>query len=102
MYRRIETKSNETTCCSYVAPHNPIANLRAGLDGIKQILHHSLPGLQWSQYDAHGRPVEDALTFQLMADMTHIPQVATRLFDPKLVDLGTSARRPDIYTSIHQ
>ena len=82
---------------SLYKPNTLIANLGAGLEGIAQVLQGTLPGLQWSQYDRFGGPIEDALSFELLSGMARIPQVTARLFNPKLVDSGTSARRPDIY-----
>ena len=76
-------------------PGATIFDLGAGLKGIKQVLQKSLPGLQWSQCDAHGGPVEDALTFELLSAMANIRELTTRLFNPKLVEVGTSGRRPD-------
>lgn len=78
-----------------------IPGLKGGLQGINEVLLRSLPGLQWGQYDAHGGPVEDALSFELLAAMANIRELSTRLFNPKLVDAGTSGRRPDIYINSH-
>lgn len=82
-----------------IAPNDSvtITGLFGGLDGIQQVLQHSLPGLEWSQYARFGGPVEDALSFELLTLIARISQVTTRLFNPKLVDVGTSGRRPDIY-----
>ena len=78
-------------------PDATIFDLGAGLKGIKQVLQKSLPGLQWSQCDAHGGPVEDALTFELLSAMANIRELTTRLFNPKLVEVGTTGRRPDTH-----
>lgn len=53
--------------------------------------------MKWEHYASHGGPVEDALSFELLFVMAQIPQLSARLFNPKLVDVGTRGRRPDIY-----
>ena len=78
-------------------PTYQISDLRGGLEGIEQVLLRTLPGLQWNHYDASGGPIEDALTFELLTLMSRIPQLTTTLYNPKLVDVGTIGRRPDLF-----
>ena len=71
--------------------------LDGGVEGVRQVLAFALPKLRWEQYDAHGGAVEDALTFELMLILARVDKLLTRLFNPKLIDYGQSARRPDMY-----
>jgi len=74
-----------------------ISDLAPGVEGIEQVLRFGLPRIQWEQYVSHGGPVENALTFELLYVVATLAQIGARLFDPKLVDAGTSARRPDMF-----
>jgi hypothetical protein len=76
-----------------------IEELMSGVDGISQILKIGCMQMLWKQYDKHGGAVEDALTFELLMVLKNIPQLTTQLFNPKLVDVGTPGRRPDIYVN---
>ena len=71
--------------------------LNSGIEGIRQLLCHALPGLNWDQYTAHGGPIEDALTFELMLGLTVFSRLGTCLFNPKLINARTAARKPDLY-----
>lgn len=78
-------------------------DLEHGVEGVRQVLTFELPKLDWSAYSAHGGPVEDALTFEVILILGRIDKLRTRLFNPKLIDAGTAGRRPDFYlnTSIN-
>jgi len=65
--------------------------------GIEQVLRFGLPRIKWEDYTSHGGPVESALTFELLYIVSTLKQIDVRLFDPKLVDAGTSGRRPDMF-----
>jgi len=70
--------------------------LNHGITGVQQLLSHTLPKLHWDQYGPHGGPIEDAVTFELLG-LSKVKQVNTRLFNPKLINAGTSARKPERY-----
>jgi hypothetical protein len=72
------------------------ATLAEGLQGVKQILLFGLPKLDLDSYDTHGGPVEDAITLELIHEVTPLV-LSKKLFQPKLVDAGTPGRRPDMY-----
>jgi hypothetical protein len=74
-----------------------VINLKEGLEGVQQLLSYAVPYLDLRPYDEHGGPVEDAITFQVLSRLAGVRQLDTRLFNPKLVDAGTSARRPDMF-----
>lgn len=74
-----------------------LGSLGPGLESIKKLLTYGLPLMDWSDYDAHGGPIEDALTFELLVTLVQVRQLSSRLFNPKLIDAGTAARKPDIY-----
>jgi hypothetical protein len=71
--------------------------LNAGLDGIRQLFTFALPSISWTQYDAHGGPIEDALTFEMLIILAGVQHLGTRLFNPKLINTGTADRKPDLY-----
>lgn len=71
--------------------------LNGGREGIQQLFRYSLPVLSWTQYDTHGGPVEDALTFEMLVILAGVQRLQTRLFNPKLISAGTAGRKPDIY-----
>ncbi|KAL3937605.1 MAG: hypothetical protein SGARI_002058 [Bacillariaceae sp.] len=86
---------------SILAPYRPTLRLptmlNGGLEGVQQLLTYALPSLSWVQYDVHGGPVEDALTFEMLVLLAGVQHLQTRLFNPKLIDAGTAGRKPDIY-----
>ena len=53
--------------------------------------------MSWHAYEAHGGPVEDALTFELLDVLGSVNTLGVMLFNSTLVTAGTSTRRPDIY-----
>ena len=71
--------------------------LNHGIAGVQQLLSHTLPKLNWDQYGPHGGPIEDAMTFELLLGLSKVKQLDTRLFNPKLINAGTAARKPDLY-----
>eukprot|EP00977_Amphora_coffeiformis_P012604 scaffold3161_cov146-Amphora_coffeaeformis.AAC.4 len=71
--------------------------LNGGLGGVQQLFAYALPRLSWVQYDAHGGPVEDALTFEVLVILAGVQHLQTRLFNPKLIGAGTAGEKPDIY-----
>lgn len=71
--------------------------LNAGIDGLCQLFTFALPSLSWTEYDAHGGPVEDALTFEMLIILAGVQHLGTRLFNPKLINAGTAGRKPDLY-----
>jgi energy-coupling factor transporter ATP-binding protein EcfA2 len=71
--------------------------LNAGIDGIRQLFAFALPSLNWAEYDAHGGPIEDALTFEMLIILAGVQHLGTRLFNPKLINAGTAGRKPDLY-----
>lgn len=71
--------------------------LNAGVGGIHQLLQFALPHLNWDHYNAHGGPVEDALTFELLVILSRVAHLGTRLFNPKLINYGMARRKPDLY-----
>ena len=71
--------------------------LNHGIDGVQQLLSHTLPKLNWDQYGPHGGPIKDAMTFELLLGLSKVKQLDTRLFNPKLINAGTTARKPDLY-----
>jgi len=74
-----------------------IHDLKQGLAGIEQVLRFGLSRMSWTQYNAHGGPVEDSLTFELLSKVARLGQMDLLLFNPKLVNAGTSGRRPDMF-----
>ena len=52
--------------------------------------------MSWEAYNAHGGPVEDALTFELLHILAGVKTLGVMLFNPKLVTAGTSGRRSDV------
>ena len=52
--------------------------------------------MQWQQYQSHGGPIEDALTFELLVMLSRVSSLDTRLFNPKLVNYN-AGRKPDLY-----
>jgi hypothetical protein len=71
--------------------------LKPGLEGVTQLLTFALPCLDWSMYNAFGGPTEDALTHELIVTFYQVASLSAKLFNPKLVDAGTAARRPDMF-----
>ena len=71
--------------------------LNAGIDGLCQLFTFALPSLSWTEYDTHGGPVEDALTFEMLIILAGVQHLGTRLFNPKLINAGTAGRKPDLY-----
>lgn len=45
----------------------------------------------------HGGPTEDALTFELLVILAGVKHLGTRLFNPKLIDVGMAGRKPVLY-----
>ena len=74
-----------------------LTSLSTGVTGVQQLLCWAAPRMSWKQYEAHGGPVEDALTFELLWNLLDAKPLEVMLFNPKLVTAGTTARRPDIY-----
>ena len=89
----------QAQCGDQSAQETITGNLNAGIEGVRQLLCHALPGLNWDQYAAHGGPIEDALTFELMLGLTVFSRLGTFLFNPKLINAGTAARKPDLYVN---
>lgn len=75
----------------------PIITLQAGVCGVQDLLCWGTRRMDWSNYDEHGGAVEDALTFELLQEISCVNPLEVKLFNPKLVISGTGARRPDIY-----
>jgi hypothetical protein len=71
--------------------------LMRGVAGLLQLLVWALPRIVLSEYDKHGGPTEDAITVALVSELASLQDVGTRLFNPRLVDAGTPARRPDMF-----
>ena len=76
---------------------SPFMLLNGGLDGVRQLLIYGLPLMSWDQYKPFGGPVEDALTFELYRILAGVKQLGTHLFNPRMVNQGNAARRPDLY-----
>lgn len=72
-------------------------DLEPGVEGVRQALAFAMPKLDWSAYVAHGGPIEDALTFEVLLIFRRIDKLRARLFNPKLINSGTAGRRPDMY-----
>ena len=72
-------------------------DLEPGVEGVRQALTFAMPKLDWSAYAPHGDPIKDALTFEVLLILGRINKLRTRLFNPKLIDAGTSGRRPDMH-----
>ena len=73
----------------------PNRTLQAGLPGVQELLSYGTPSMSWTHYDAHGEPVEDALTFELLHVLSGVKTPGVMLFNPKPVTAATSGRRPD-------
>ena len=76
-----------------VVLHDRLAH---GIPGVQQLLKFVLPNIQWQQYQLHGGPTEDALSFELLLALSRVSALDTRLFNPKLVNYN-AGRRPDLY-----
>ena len=72
-----------------------VGELNRRVAGVQQLLCCALPKVTWDDYTAHGGPVEDALTFELLLILSEV--LETRLFNPKLINAGTASRKPDLY-----
>ena len=72
-------------------------NLLPSVAGVRQLLSFALPYLDWSMYNAFGGPTEDALTHEVIVTLYKVPTLTAKIFNPKLVDAGTAARRPDMF-----
>ena len=70
--------------------------LGSGVGGVQQLLQFALPNMNWQQYNAHGGPVEDAMTFELLLILSRVAHLGTQLFNPKLINFA-SERKPDLY-----
>ena len=70
--------------------------LAGGIAGVQQLLKFACPNIQWRQYQVHGGPIEDALTFELLVALSRVSSLDTRLFNPKLVNYN-AGRKPDLY-----
>lgn len=70
--------------------------LAPGVDGVRQLLQFALPTMNWQQYNAHGGPIEEAMTFELMLILSRVAHLGTRLFNPKLINFATG-RKPGLY-----
>ena len=73
-------------------------HLAHGIPGVQQLLKFALPNIQWQQYQLHGGPIEDALSFELLLALSHVSALDTRLFNPKLVNYN-AGRKPDLYVN---
>ena len=71
--------------------------LSHGVEGVQELLQFALPNLDWTPYNPFGGPIEDALTLELLIILSGVSYLKTRLFNPKLVNVGTAARKPDLY-----
>mgnify|MGYP000073660062 CR=1 FL=1 len=76
-----------------VGLHDRLAH---GVLGVQQLLTFALPHMEWKQYNVHGRPIEDALSFELLVALSRVSALETRLFNPKLVNYN-AGRKPDLY-----
>ena len=70
--------------------------LEHGVVGVQQLLTFALPSINWEPYNAHGGPIEDAMTFELLLILSRVAHLGTRLFNPKLVNVA-AGRKPDLY-----
>lgn len=89
---------------SIVARTSPKASIAAltesllpGVAGVRQLFSFALPHLDWSMYNGFGGPTEDALTHEVIVTLYKVPTLTAKIFNPKLVDAGTAARRPDMF-----
>ena len=67
------------------------------IGGVQTLLAYALPKISWTQYQSHGGPVEDALTLEMIIQLSNVKKIETILFQPKLLFAGIASRRPDIY-----
>lgn len=72
--------------------HSFNTQLSQGVEGVQQLLQFALPNLDWKPYDPFGGAIEDALTLELLIVLSGVSYLKTRLFNPKLVNVGTAAR----------
>jgi hypothetical protein len=71
--------------------------LTAGLRGIQQLFMYALPMLSWAEYDLHGGPIEDSLTFEMLIILAGVQHLGTRLFNPKLISAGKAGYLLELY-----
>ena len=67
------------------------------MSSVQDLLCWGTPRMDWTPYNEHGGAVDDALTFELLQEVSCVRPLGVKLFNPKLVVAGMPSRRPNIY-----